>query len=175
MQDSLLDNYTCKLSDFEEWYSALLPTGTPSYRDIQWGSTSQDWNARGPLEELELQVIEAADAGIVFAPAKTITELVKEATAAVGKVKEDRQKTDSEDEADEESTPIRPLLRPRAIEKPLLYATGRGDMGILNGSMDQNTYEELVRGRKVSELVQTKMSDFAPKSTAPQIYLDMCD
>ena len=59
------------------------------------------------LEELELQAIEAADAEIVFAPAKTITQLVKEATVAVGKVKEeDRQKNDFEDEADEEPTPI---------------------------------------------------------------------
>ena len=47
------------------------------------------------LEELELQAMEAADAGIVFAPTKTITQLVKEAMATVGKVREeDPQKTD---------------------------------------------------------------------------------
>ena len=92
--------------------------------------------------------MEAVNVGTVFAPAKTITELVKEATAVVGKVKEeDRQKTDSEDEADEESTPIPSSAAPRAIEKLLLYATVRGDMRILNGSMDLNAYEELVRGR----------------------------
>ena len=129
------------------------------------------------LEELELQAMEAADAGIVFAPAKTITQLVKEATAAVGKVKEeDPQKTDSEHEADEEPTPIpSSAAAAQAIETLLLYATGRGDVGILNGSMDLDAYEELVRGRRVSELVQTKISDFAPKSPTPQISLDIMD
>ncbi|KAI6649004.1 Tigger transposable element-derived protein 4-like [Oopsacas minuta] len=56
------------------------------------------------LEELELQGMEAADAGIVFAPTKTITQVVKEALATVGKVREeDPQKTDCEDE---EPTPV---------------------------------------------------------------------
>ena len=41
--------------------------------------------------------------------------------------------------------------------------------------MKLNAYEELVWGRRVSELVQTKMSDFAPKSIAPLIDLDMCE
>ena len=92
------------------------------------------------------------------------------------KEEEDWQKTDSEDEADEESTPIpSSAAAAQAIEKFLLYATHRGDMGILNGSMDLNAYEELVRGLRVSELGQTKKSDFAPKSTALQIELDMFD
>ena len=102
---------------------------------------------------------------------------MKEATAAVGKVKEeDRQTTDSEDEADEEPTPIpSSAVAAQAIEKLLLYDTGEVIYGILNESMDLNSYEELVWGRRVSELVQTKMSDFVPKSTAPQMDLDMCD
>ena len=74
------------------------------------------------LEELELQAVEAVDPGIVFARAKTITGLVKEATAAVVKVKEeDGQKTDSEDEAEEESTTIpSSAAAAQAIEKLLL-------------------------------------------------------
>ena len=47
------------------------------------------------LVELELQVMEAADAGVVIAPAETITQLVKEDTVAVDKVNgEDPQKAD---------------------------------------------------------------------------------
>ena len=126
------------------------------------------------LEELELQAMEAVDAGIVFAPTKTITQLVKESMATVGKVREeDPQKTDCEDE---EPTPVpSSAAAAQAIETLLLYAIGRSDVGILNGSMDLDAYEELVRGRRVSELVQTKISDFALKSPTPQIILDMMD
>ena len=41
--------------------------------------------------------------------------------------------------------------------------------------MDLDAYEELIRGRRISELVQTKISDFAPKSTSPHISLDMME
>ncbi|KAI6651288.1 hypothetical protein LOD99_5436 [Oopsacas minuta] len=126
------------------------------------------------LEELELQGMEAADAGIVFALMKTITQLVKEPIAKVGKVREeDPQKNDCEDE---EPIPVpSSAAAAQAIETLLLYATGRGDVGILNGSMDLDAYEEFVRGRRVSELVQTKISYFPPKSPTPRIILDMMD
>ena len=79
-------------------------------------------------------------------------------------------------EADEEPTPIpSSAAAAQAIETLLLYATGRGDVGILNGSIDIDGYEELMRGRRVSELVQTKISDFALKSPSLQISLDMMD
>ena len=95
----------------------------------------------------------------------------------VGKVKEeDQQKIDSEHEADEEPTPITSsAVASLDIETLLLYATGRGDVGILNGLIDLDACEELVRGHGVSELVHTKISDFSPKSPKPQISLDMMD
>ena len=125
---------------------------------------------------LELQAMEAVDAGIVFAPAKTITELVKEATAAVGKVKEeDRQKTDSEDEADEESTPIPSSAAAAQLSKSSCCM--QRVWWYVNPERIDGP-ERLWRARAASQgirAVQTKMSDFAPKSTAPQIDLDMCD
>ena len=57
---------------------------------------------------------------------------------------EDRQKADSEDEADEESTPNpSSAAAAKVIEKLLLYATGRGDMGILNAYEDSYYVEWL--------------------------------
>ena len=75
------------------------------------------------LEELELQAMEAADAEIAE---KTITQMVKEDTVAVGKVKgEDPQKANSKYYADEEPTSITfSSAAAQVIETLLMYTMG---------------------------------------------------
>ncbi|KAI6653885.1 hypothetical protein LOD99_3061 [Oopsacas minuta] len=121
------------------WMTSQLFTDFLQWLTQKWGRRSKTgkfcclWIMPGPvanigmpevtLEELELQDIEAADAGIVFASAKTITQLVKEAMATVGKGREeDSQKSDFEDEG---PTPVpSSAAAAQAIETLLLYATG---------------------------------------------------
>ena len=75
--------------------------------------------------------------------------------------REDPQKAESKYEADEKPTPIPSSTADASLSKRSC-CTLRGEvMWELNGLMGLDACEELVRGRRESELVQNKISDFA--------------